>query len=154
NGAAPGIGDRSAVADDVNDPQVQPGTAAQAERQRGMLAGVDHQPAPADLPDGGVDAQVVPDVLVERRPQRGPQGCHAEQRHAPGAIDPAPQLGDAIHGGLVPSTEGGAADLLPEGARGERPPAPAALASAGTPLPQMDDLAGRADTRQLAQQPL
>ncbi|GIE86716.1 hypothetical protein Are01nite_31960 [Actinoplanes regularis] len=53
---------------------------------------------------------------------------------------------------VVPAVEGGLAHLPPELARGESLPAPAPLVVAQVPLPQVDDLAERADPGYLAEQ--
>ena len=128
--------------------------AAQAERERGVLAGVDHHRAAADLADRGVDPMVVTHVVGQGGLQPAAQRRGGEHGQEPGPVHLGPQPGDVVHVHPVPAAKGGLANLPPERARGERLAAAAALVIANAAQPHVHDLTSRAGTGHLAEQPL
>ena len=71
---APRVSHRAAVPDHVHDPQVKGGTAAQAEGQRRVLAGIDDHAAAADRGDSGIGAGVIGHIFVQLGQELPAQG--------------------------------------------------------------------------------
>jgi hypothetical protein len=151
---APGVGDRARIPDQVQHPQVDAGRLAQAERERGVLARVQHQVTPAHPGDCGVHARVVGRVLGQQLTRFRAEVPPGQGGNEPVPVHPGPQGGDPADVDLVPAAEGRLTDLLPERALAERLATPAPLILADAPLPQVHKLTHRASPGDLPEQPL
>src|SRR4030095_6678189 len=82
----PGEGDPAAVADQVDQAQVDPAPAPDQEGRRGVLAGVDDQGPPADLAHGRVQPLQQVQVAGQAGPVAGGEDGQEHEGHVAVAV--------------------------------------------------------------------